>query len=31
MALDVMRVTPDQIKARLLGNIDALFEIYTDL
>ena len=31
MALHVMSGTPDEIKARLLGRIDAFFEIYTDL
>ena len=31
MALHVMSGTPDEIKARLLGSIDAFFEIYTDL
>jgi hypothetical protein len=31
MALHVNRGTPEEIKARLLGSIDAFFEIYTDL
>jgi hypothetical protein len=31
MALHVISGTPDEIKARLLGSIDAFFEIYTDL
>ena len=29
--LHVMSGTPDEIKARLLGSIDAFFEIYADL
>lgn len=31
MALHVISGTPDEIKARLLGSIDAFFEIYADL
>ena len=31
MALHVISGTPDEIKAQLLGSIDAFFEIYTDL
>ena len=31
MALHVISGTPDEFKARLLGSIDAFFEIYTDL
>jgi hypothetical protein len=31
MALRVISGTPNEIKARLLGSIDAFFEIYTDL
>ncbi len=31
MTLHVINGTPDQIKARLLDSVDALFEIYTKL